>query len=292
MTETRYIKEEGFTDLPADDVGEKQVEAVESLSSLVEKPVVIIAERNDVLRTKYEEAVKPLAALVDFYCVSGSIQHQVPTPSRARLLITDYANRALANIVFQNIPPNSYHGVVLATDDKELLKSNHSEFGVNEVWETPLRFPWKPNELIVLDTANTLDTVNTLKALVEKYTANVARVLVVDDEQHVRNLVKAALKKDYTVFTAENAESALQYVPSVHLVISDVNQPGIGGYGLLEIVRAHYTEDQLPFVLMSGDKFDDDKSRGAQVRVSKPFSISKIREIDYKLIPEHLKPKK
>jgi two-component system alkaline phosphatase synthesis response regulator PhoP len=59
------------------------------------------------------------------------------------------------------------------------------------------------------------------------------RILVVDDEPHIVQILKFTLEKEgYQVFTAENGQLALELVQSVqpHLVILDIMMPVMDGY--------------------------------------------------------------
>jgi DNA-binding NarL/FixJ family response regulator len=65
------------------------------------------------------------------------------------------------------------------------------------------------------------------------------KILIVDDEKLVRQMIADYLERDYTVVTEENAENALirSDLFSFDLVISDINMPGIPGYEFLKEVK-------------------------------------------------------
>lgn len=65
------------------------------------------------------------------------------------------------------------------------------------------------------------------------------RLLIVDDEKLVRQMIADYLERDYTVVTEENAENALirSDLSTFDLVISDINMPGIPGYEFLKEVK-------------------------------------------------------
>ena len=67
-------------------------------------------------------------------------------------------------------------------------------------------------------------------------------ILIVDDEKNTREGLARALKRQYRVFTAESAETALSVLSeeTVALMLSDVRMPGEDGLSLLKTVRQRY----------------------------------------------------
>ena len=190
---------------------------------------------------------------------------------RTRLLVVDSNNLWLA----QDAREAGYKGgIVVVEDDGSGIDKRYW----NEAWEK-LEF-------------NGLKDYNLLEAVVRKYTADKPRVLVVEDDKNVKPFFTKLLKGlGYIPIEAENAENALQHVPSVHAVLSDIEQPGsIGGYGLLEKIRSVYDGSQLPVVLMSGRSIDAVKARGAQALLEKPFPGADLEICMDSFVPEHLKP--
>src|SRR3990172_9301630 len=70
-----------------------------------------------------------------------------------------------------------------------------------------------------------------------------AHVLVVDDEDQMRKLIRLALQQEgHTVVEAPNGKRAIQHIQEaeINLVISDVVMPGMDGLELIrEIRRTH-----------------------------------------------------
>ncbi|MGE3844523.1 MAG: sigma-54-dependent transcriptional regulator, partial [Vicinamibacterales bacterium] len=67
-------------------------------------------------------------------------------------------------------------------------------------------------------------------------------LLVVDDDQGMRDTLTAILKRDYRTLAVENAEAALAALrrDSVDLMLLDVRLPGMSGLDLLRIVKEQY----------------------------------------------------
>lgn len=107
-----------------------------------------------------------------------------------------------------------------------------------------------------------------------------AKILVVDDEPAIRNLIHRFLsKQDYSMESAEDGKSALamfeQFNPD--LVILDVNLPDANGYDLCKEMQSRTGV----FVLMLTSRTDEaDKIRGfntgADDYITKPFSLGEL----------------
>jgi DNA-binding NtrC family response regulator len=84
--------------------------------------------------------------------------------------------------------------------------------------------------------------------------ADVARVLVVDDEEVVRRAYARVLARHgFAVGVAADAEAALVELRGrrYDAVLSDVSMPGLSGIDLVKRLRAE--GDDVPVVLMTGD---------------------------------------
>jgi cyclic di-GMP phosphodiesterase len=111
----------------------------------------------------------------------------------------------------------------------------------------------------------------------------VSRVLVIDDEQIIRDLMLEILEEaGYDAVGAPTAEHALERLadPDLRLVVSDVIMPGLSGLELLEEVRAQ--RPSLPVVLVTGagtySTLSEALARGADGLVMKPFSHGEFRD--------------
>lgn len=107
-----------------------------------------------------------------------------------------------------------------------------------------------------------------------------AKILVVDDDPAVRNLVYRFLsKQDYQVESAEDGKSALAVFEQLNpdLVVLDVNLPDANGYDLCKEMQ----QRTGVFVLMLTSRSDEaDKIRGftegADDYLTKPFSLGEL----------------
>ncbi len=105
------------------------------------------------------------------------------------------------------------------------------------------------------------------------------RVLVVDDEPSIRQMVATLLKLEgYQVETAADGRLALQSVlaQAPDLVVSDVRMPQMNGYELLTAIRANPDLKKVRFVILAGLSDDDEATLQARSQadafIGKPFS--------------------
>lgn len=101
-------------------------------------------------------------------------------------------------------------------------------------------------------------------------------ILVADDDKSTRKLLKAVLEhENYTVFTAENGENALQVMDREHidLVVLDIMMPKMDGYEFTKLLREN--RNNLPILMVSAKQLPKDKHKGFLVGtddyMTKPF---------------------
>ena len=103
------------------------------------------------------------------------------------------------------------------------------------------------------------------------------RILVVEDEESVRELTAALLDRlGYETLTAADGAAALEMLrkrDDVALVITDVVMPGVDGFELAE--RCRVLKPTLPVMLVSGHPLERRASSGSEqwldVLLQKPF---------------------
>ena len=103
-------------------------------------------------------------------------------------------------------------------------------------------------------------------------------VLIVDDEDMIRTLVRALLEANgYRVLEAENGQRAAELVAGesdgVDLLITDVRMPGLTGPELVRLLRA--ARPALPIIFISGFTGDErlEPPSLATEYVAKPFAL-------------------
>ncbi len=108
-------------------------------------------------------------------------------------------------------------------------------------------------------------------------------ILVVDDEEIIRSLLKRVIEIDgYRVVTASNGVEALNIIKhkNINLVISDIKMPEMTGVELLKEIITQ--ELNMKVVLMTGLSLEVNKDQaltlGAADYISKPFNNTEILE--------------
>ncbi|MBU0983333.1 MAG: response regulator [candidate division Zixibacteria bacterium] len=101
-------------------------------------------------------------------------------------------------------------------------------------------------------------------------------ILVVDDEEMMRSLLKKILERDgYRVQVAVDGQDALDKMTDNHidLVISDLKMPRMDGFSLLKRIRQDYPRTGVIMMTAYGDTYTvkDALLLGADEYITKPF---------------------
>jgi DNA-binding response OmpR family regulator len=107
------------------------------------------------------------------------------------------------------------------------------------------------------------------------------KILVVDDEAHIRLLYSEELKDEgYEVITAESGDGLLELIAreTPSLVVLDIKMASHNGLDLLQDIRNHHYE--LPVIISTAyDSFKEDlKSMAANDYVVKSFDLSELKK--------------
>ncbi len=107
------------------------------------------------------------------------------------------------------------------------------------------------------------------------------RILVVDDEQTVRDFLQRVLETaGYTVITASNGLEALEKMSQfdIRLVLLDIMMPGLDGFEVLDHMRQY--EENIPVIMLTGIQEVpakiDSLALGADDYITKPFSVEEL----------------
>lgn len=110
-----------------------------------------------------------------------------------------------------------------------------------------------------------------------------AHILIVDDEELVRNLLGTVLRRlGHSVAFAENGNDAVTAFRTErpHLAILDLRLPGRDGIAVLEDIRAVNTD--VPVIFLTGLGSEDDERRARSLGVTeflkKEFSLHKLSQ--------------
>ena len=109
---------------------------------------------------------------------------------------------------------------------------------------------------------------------------NNPKILVVEDDSTVRNLITTTLKSnDYRYITAPNGESAIAAATTQQpeIVFLDLGLPDLDG---VEVIKRIRSWSQMPIIVISARSEDADKvaalDAGADDYLTKPFSVTEL----------------
>lgn len=107
-----------------------------------------------------------------------------------------------------------------------------------------------------------------------------SKILIVEDEQDIRNLLVFNLEKnDFNVQAADNGEKALSLIRSNNfdLVLLDLMIPGISGFDLTRILKNDDETSEVPIIMLTAKGEEHDIVKGLEIGaadyITKPFSI-------------------
>ena len=105
-----------------------------------------------------------------------------------------------------------------------------------------------------------------------------AKVLLVDDEDQLRRVMRDLLERDgYSVTEARDGVEALDQIDrhAPDIIVLDLNLPGLDGYGVLSHLRSRPATSAIPVVVLTAQGDEDNEVRvfemGADDFLSKPF---------------------
>jgi DNA-binding response OmpR family regulator len=114
-----------------------------------------------------------------------------------------------------------------------------------------------------------------------------AKILIVDDEAHIRILLERTLidfeDEGVEILAAENGEEALELIKTEkpNLVFLDVMMPKMNGFDVCNTVKNELKMDDVYIVLLTakGQEYDKHKGSevGANIYMTKPFDPDEIR---------------
>lgn len=117
---------------------------------------------------------------------------------------------------------------------------------------------------------------------IEVETMDIPRILVVDDEEDLCEILKFNLEiEGYEVDTAFSAEDALKMnLPSYQLLMLDVMMGEISGFKMASLLRKNENTTNIPIIFLTAKDTENDMltgfNLGADDYISKPFSIRQV----------------
>ncbi|MCK4462308.1 MAG: response regulator [candidate division Zixibacteria bacterium] len=122
--------------------------------------------------------------------------------------------------------------------------------------------------------------------MTQKVKINAARILVIDDEPEITEIVETFLVESGYQVAVENlpgeaVEKARAFKPDV--VLLDIMMPGVDGYDICQQLKADPQFTGVPIIFLTGKDRSDDMGRsfrsGGDMFIKKPFSCERLLEI-------------
>src|ERR1044072_7888173 len=109
-----------------------------------------------------------------------------------------------------------------------------------------------------------------------------AKILIVDDDETIRDTLFDLLSEQYICLTAESAEKALARLPAdrYDVVLTDISMPGLSGLELLGHILQQYSD--TPVIMISG--IGDQEHAQGLIKLGafdfllKPFSLDDVEK--------------
>jgi signal transduction histidine kinase/DNA-binding response OmpR family regulator/ligand-binding sensor domain-containing protein len=157
-------------------------------------------------------------------------------------------------------------------------QSATGEYDPNAMISNDLR-----QEMELINQPGTIKTNNIENAEEPVTDANRLQVLVVEDEDELRQFICNILRTDFELLEAANGADglklALQHQPD--LVITDVMMPVMNGIELCRQMKSHLALNHIPVVILTAQTAPENKligyQTGADAYVEKPFNMEFLR---------------
>ena len=121
---------------------------------------------------------------------------------------------------------------------------------------------------------------------------DLVRILLVDDDEDCRMLVRDAMKQGRImneVYEASSGEEALEFLyrrgrhadaPEVGQIYLDIDMPGMSGQDLLKILRADGKFEKVPIVMMTSLRDDREKEEAAKAGANS-YTIKPTEPVEF-----------
>jgi CheY-like chemotaxis protein len=120
------------------------------------------------------------------------------------------------------------------------------------------------------------------------------KVLVVDDEPAVRQLLRKILSKDYAVLEAQNGEEAVNMAQSLKpdVILMDMMMPKMDGLTACHAIKTNQITRGIPVVMLTAIDYELNKKlskdvMGADEYITKPFNSQALLKTIRQLLSKH-----
>lgn len=114
-------------------------------------------------------------------------------------------------------------------------------------------------------------------------TSNAERILIVEDDEEIRNYLTHELSAKYRVSVCTNGREALDIIfrRAPELIMSDIMMPEMDGLSLTRAIKQNINLNHIPIIILTAMTRDEDNinalEAGADDYVTKPFNIEIVK---------------
>lgn len=111
-------------------------------------------------------------------------------------------------------------------------------------------------------------------------------ILIVDDEELNRELLRQMFEEDYDILTANDGREAIRYLEKnkneIAIILLDIVMPVLNGFQVLQVINNKKLLDKIPVILITAQ--DDEQTEfqcyqmGATAIINKPFVAQTVRK--------------
>lgn len=116
-------------------------------------------------------------------------------------------------------------------------------------------------------------------------------LLIIDDEVVMRNAIKRIFEKNsFKVLAARDAMEFSKIIEETtpDIILLDIGLPWVNGYELCVLLKSHPVLKDLPVIIVSGNKTEEDIRKGyeagADEYVTKPFEVDDLYQTVLQLL--------
>lgn len=128
--------------------------------------------------------------------------------------------------------------------------------------------------------------------MMETNELNRKKILVVDDEEMSRELLRQMFQDEYDVIAVEDGKQAIleigKHMKDLVVILLDLVMPVLNGYQVLQVLNAEKITDRIPVVLITAESGPETElsvyALGAASMVSKPFDTEIVRRSVHNII--------
>lgn len=112
-----------------------------------------------------------------------------------------------------------------------------------------------------------------------------SKLLIVDDNQSIRSLIKGTLNQEYEILEAESSENALNILNTTvpDMILLDIMLPGLSGLELCSIIRNQEQFAEIPIIGISAKTGSNSRTFAYELGftnyMEKPFETNELKTI-------------